>query len=165
MKHSLQLRNRCMDGWRVEETSPRALTPLDTVRAEHSSVAVSTFSSASKCQAKFTHIHELTQSCQTVWTLRPERAVKTGKAVMNLSQVFSWCLIEVARCRKSRWHIESVLWGEGTKCKSKFKKIFRTDILQFKALNMISALYWKRREKGGGYQLIWYFMFNNCRRY
>lgn len=63
MKRWLQLRSRAGvetdawtdGGWRVEGTSPRAPTPLDTIQSEQSSVAVSTFSSASKCQAKFTH--------------------------------------------------------------------------------------------------------------
>lgn len=41
-------------GWWV---SPRAPAPLDTIQSEQSGVAVSTFSSASKCQAVFAPEH------------------------------------------------------------------------------------------------------------
>lgn len=47
-------------GWRVEGGGgrrPERPTPLDTIQSEQSSVAVSTFSSASKCQAMFAHKH------------------------------------------------------------------------------------------------------------
>lgn len=49
--------NRCPD--RVEGRggagAPRRRTLLDTIQSEQSSVALSTFSSASKCQAVFAH--------------------------------------------------------------------------------------------------------------
>lgn len=50
-----QMRGRTDGGWRRRR--PERRTPLDTIQSEQSSVAVSTFSSASKCQAKFTHTH------------------------------------------------------------------------------------------------------------
>ena len=54
-------RNRCLDGRRRVEGGgwrgrrPERQTPRDTIQSERSSVAVSTFPSASKCQAAFTH--------------------------------------------------------------------------------------------------------------
>lgn len=63
--------NRCLDGWRSggrevgreEAVAPStaataaAVTRHDSVRAEQSAVALSTFSSASKCQAVFARKH------------------------------------------------------------------------------------------------------------
>lgn len=62
--------NRCLDGWRSggrevgreEAVAPStaataAVTRHDSVRAEQSAVALSTFSSASKCQAMFARKH------------------------------------------------------------------------------------------------------------
>lgn len=52
-------RNRCLDGrregggWRGRR--PERQTLRDMIQSERSSVAVSTFPSASKCQAAFTH--------------------------------------------------------------------------------------------------------------
>lgn len=59
--------NRCLDGWRSggwakRRPSPLAPPPpplpsLDTIQSEQSGVALSTFSSASKCQAVFARKH------------------------------------------------------------------------------------------------------------
>lgn len=60
--------NRCLDGWRsggrevgrkeaVAPSAAAAVTRHDSVRAEQSGVALSTFSSASKCQAVFARKH------------------------------------------------------------------------------------------------------------
>lgn len=60
--------NRCLDGWRsggrevgreeaVAPSAAAAVTRHDSVRAEQSAVALSTFSSASKCHAVFARKH------------------------------------------------------------------------------------------------------------
>lgn len=59
----------------VGGASPRAPAPLDTIQSEQSGVAVSTFSSASKCQAMFAPEHTRRwKHCQAVWTRTPGSA-------------------------------------------------------------------------------------------